>query len=292
MKNFFFLLYAEIVTVLLFVTIYLPSIDDSIKIISTYAQYELDENGIIMYDYNGVQGKVYNPLVVATFGLNYYDEYLKNIDKDYNIKKFINSANWILDNLKNKGEYSILEYKFPWIFYGWIEPPYASALAQSKAMYLLMLAYDVTGDKKYYEGTQKILNSFLVDYDDGGVVSYENNNNSSLFLHLLAKPDTQKTYVLNGHTGSLIFLWKYYEKTKDPTVESIFTKGINYLKENLLLYDTGLWSYYDLMNNLAPTTYHKGQIKQFETLYEITEETILKEYADRFKKYLKYKLLK
>ena len=48
---------------------------------------KLDENGIIMYDYNGVQGKVYNPLVVATFGLNYYNEYLKNIDKDYNIKK-------------------------------------------------------------------------------------------------------------------------------------------------------------------------------------------------------------
>ena len=46
------------------------------------------------------------------------------------------------------------------------------------------------------------------------------------------------------------------------------------------------------MNNFAPTTYPKGQIKHFETLYEITEEVILKEYADRFNKYLKYKSLK
>ena len=288
MRNIFLRLYIGIPIALGFYTIFLLLVTEYIVIINTKAQPEVDENGVVMYDYNGVQRKVYNPLVVATYGLHYYNEYMKNIEKDYNIKNFFNSADWILDNLEDYGEYSILEYKFPWIFYGWIEPPYVSALAQSKAMYLLLMAYDISGDKKYYESAQKMINSFLVDYEEGGIVTYEDNNDNSLFLHLIAKPGTQKIYVLNGHTGSLIFLWKYYEKTDDPTVKLIFTKGINYLKENLILYDSGLWSYYDLMDNFAPTTYHKGQIKQLEILYEITGEEILKEYALKFKKYLKY----
>lgn len=251
-----------------------------------------DENGVLTVDYHGVQGKVYNPLIVASGALEYYSENAKDWMKVQAKDKFITSADWLVNNAKNKGEYSLWEYEYPWLFYGWVLPPYSSALAQAKGLQVLILAYELTGNEKYLEVAKKIIRSFLVDYEEGGFVTHESVGNNSLFLHILAKPGFPKTYVLNGHTNSLLSIWSYYEKTQDPIAKTIFDKGINYLKENLVKYDTGNWSYYDLMENWAMTDYHKGHIQQFKMLYQITREPILKDYADRFEKYLKYSSLK
>lgn len=251
-----------------------------------------DENGVLTVDYHGVQGKVYNPLIVASGALEYYSENAKDWTKVQAKDKFITSADWLVNNAKNKGEYSLWEYEYPWLFYGWVLPPYSSALAQAKGLQVLILAYELTGNEKYLEVAKKIIRSFLVDYEEGGFVTHESVGNNSLFLHILAKPGFPKTYVLNGHTNSLLSIWSYYEKTQDPIAKTIFDKGINYLKENLVKYDTGNWSYYDLMENWAMTDYHKGHIQQFKMLYQITREPILKDYADRFEKYLKYSSLK
>ena len=257
----------------------------------TGIEIEPDENGILTVDYHGVQRKVYNPLIVASGALEYYREYVKEKDKEQSIGKFIVSVDWLVNNAKDKGVYSLWEYEYPWMFYGWVSPPYSSALAQALGLEVLTLAYELTGDKKYFDLAKKTIRSFLIDYEEGGFVSHENVGNNSLFLHILAKPGFPKTYVLNGHTNSLLSLWSYYEKTKDPMAKIILDKGINYLKENLVKYDTGNWSYYDLMENWAMTGYHKGHIQQFKMLYQITKEPILKDYADRFEKYLKYSTL-
>ena len=247
-----------------------------------------DENGVLTVDYHGIQGKVYNPLTVASGALKYYSDYVKEIDKEQSINKFISSADWLVNNAKDKGVYSLWEYDYPWMFYGWVSPPYSSALAQAKGLQVLTLAYELTGNEKYLDVAKKTIRSFLVDYEEGGFVTHESVGNNSLFLHILAKPGFPKTYVLNGHTNSLLSIWSYYEKTQDPIAKTIFDKGINYLKGNLVKYDTGNWSYYDLMENWAMTDYHKGQIQQFKVLYQITREPILRDYADRFEKYLKY----
>ena len=258
----------------------------------TRIEIKPDENGVLTVDYHGVQGKVYNPLIVASGALEYYSENAKDWTKMQAKDKFITSADWLANNAKNKGEYSLWEYEYPWLFYGWVLPPYSSALAQAKGLQVLILAYELTGNEKYLDLAKKIIRSFLVDYEEGGFVTHESVGNNSLFLHILAKPGFPKTYVLNGHTNSLLSIWSYYEKTQDPIAKTIFDKGINYLKGNLVKYDTGNWSYYDLMENWAMTDYHKGHIQQFKMLYQITREPILKDYADRFEKYLKYSSLK
>ncbi len=258
---------------------------------SARTKIEADENGVLIVDYHGVQRKVYNPLTVASGGLMYYADYVKDKDKEQSKDKFISSADWLVKNANNKGEYSLWEYEYPWMFYGWISPPYSSALAQAKGLQVLTLAYELTGSEKYLDVAKKIIRSFLVDYDEGGFVTYEGIGNNSLFLHILAKPGFQKTYVLNGHTQSLLSIWSYYEKTKDPVAKTIFDKGINYLKENLVKYDNGFWSNYDLMEDWTMRDYQKGQIQQLKSLYLISQEPILKNYADRFEKYLKYSSL-
>lgn len=188
--------------------------------------------------------------------------------------------------MENGEEYIAWEYDFPWRFYGWIEPPYYSALAQAESIYVLALAFDLTNDEKYLLTAIKAVKAFFVDYDAGGMVTIETPDGSSIFLQILAKPEFVKTYVLNGHTQSLIFLWHYSEITNDSNAKVIFDKGINYLKKNLWRYDTGSWSSYDLLENQATSEYHKAQISQLEELYDITGENVFNVYADRFEKYL------
>jgi hypothetical protein len=63
----------------------------------------------------------------------------------------------------------------------------------------------MTADQRYLGEAKKAFGAFLVDYDCGGVASYEGRD--AVFLPLLAKPGFQKTYVLNGHTNSLLYIW-------------------------------------------------------------------------------------
>ena len=102
-----------------------------------------DDKGVIMYNYHGVQRKVYNPLFVAIGGLKYYSEYEDHGDKQSK-QYFINTADWLINNAKDKGEYSLWEYDFPWSSYGCISPQYSSALAQAQGLKVLVLAHNLT----------------------------------------------------------------------------------------------------------------------------------------------------
>ena len=151
----------------------------------------------------------------------------------------------------------------------------------------MALAFDLTNDEKYLFTANKAMKAFFVDYDFGGLATAETHDGSSIFLHILVKRGSDKTYVLNGHTQALIFLWHYYEMTNDSSAKVIFDKGINYLRENLWRYDTGTWSSYDLLENPATLEYHKAEISQLEELYDITGDNVFKAYADKFEEAMK-----
>jgi len=247
------------------------------------AQSIFDEKGIMMYDYGGSVGAVYNPKVVAYQGIQYYENYQMTGDSQSR-EYFINTADWLLDHATDKGNYSLWQYNFKWGSYGGVEPPYASTLAQAEGINVLIKAHNMTGDGRYLAEAKKAFGAFLVDYEDGGVAS--NEGRDSVFLQLLAKPGFQKTYVLNGHMNSLIFIWDYYQYTHDYRALIVFGKGINWLVGNLQKYDAGNWSYYDQMGTRARDNYHHGHIAQLAKLYDITGEPVLKEYSDRFASYL------
>jgi hypothetical protein len=249
---------------------------------STTAEMVPDENGVMMYDYGGSVGVVYNPKVVAQQGIKNYDSYQLTGDPQV-LQNFIGAADWLLAHSVSKGDYSVWEYNFRWKSYGGIEPPYASALAQAEGAYVLAQAHGMTGDARYLAEAKRAFGAFMIDYEAGGVASDEGRD--SLFLQILAKPGLQKTYVLNGHTNSLLFIWKYYEYTHDYRALIVFGKGVNWLVGNLHKYDAGEWSYYDQAGNRARDNYHQGHVIQLGKLYEITGEPVLKEDSDRFAAY-------
>jgi heparosan-N-sulfate-glucuronate 5-epimerase len=241
-----------------------------------------DENGVMMYDYGGSVGRVYNPKVVAAEGLKYHEKYWQTGDplaRQY----FLNTADWLMSHATDRGSYSVWEYGFAWKSYGGLNPPYASALAQAEGINVLTRAHNMTGDERYLMEAKRGFGAFMADYEEGGVASYEGRD--SAFLQLLAQPGFAKTYVLNGHTNSLIFIWQYYEYTRDYRALIVFGKGVNWLLGNLQKYDTGDWSFYDQMGTRARDSYHQSHVSQLGRLYEITGEPALKEYRDRFAGY-------
>lgn len=249
---------------------------------SAYGEPVPDENGVMMYNYGGSVGTVYNPKVVAQHGIKNYDSYQKTGDAQAR-QDFLNAADWLAGHAVDMGGYSIWEYNFRWNSYGGVEPPYSSALAQAEGMYVLAMAHNMTGDARYIAEAKKAFGAFLVDYEEGGVASDEGRD--SIFLQLLAKPGLDKTYVLNGHTNSLLYVWKYHEYTHDYRALIVFGKGMNWLVDNLQKYDSGEWSYYDQRGNRARENYHQGHIIQLGKLFEITGEPALKEYSDMFARY-------
>ena len=250
-----------------------------------------DDKGVIMVKYPSIEHSVYNPLILAGEGLNYYTKY--NSTGDIKAKEyFINTANWLVNNAKDKegGIYSLWSNDFTWPWYNELTPPYYSAYTQAMGIDVLARAYDLTNNVTYLDEANRAFQGLLLNYDNGGVTTIEDKNGDLLFFHEVAKPGFQKTYILNGQTGALLHIWEYYKMTNNPAAKLIFDKGINYLKHNLWKYDTGSWSRYDLkpigqIENLASMDYQKIHIDHLNKLYDITGEPILKEYADKFNKY-------
>jgi heparosan-N-sulfate-glucuronate 5-epimerase len=131
---------------------------------------------------------------------------------------------------------------------------------------------------------RKAFGAFMAEYEGGGVASRDGRD--MIFLQHLAEPGLEKTYVLNGHTNALLFVWKYYQSAHDYRALIVFGQGINWLiSGNLEKYDTGDWSYYDQMGTRARESYHGSHIIQLDSLYGITGEKTLQGYAEKFASY-------
>jgi heparosan-N-sulfate-glucuronate 5-epimerase len=266
---------------------------DFLLISTVFAEPIQDDNGVWMWKYPSIGHSVYNPLFLSSAGLDDYYKKYENTGDTKSKEYFINTANWLVNNAKDKegGKYSIWEFDFTWPWYNELTPPYYSGYAQAVGIVVLARAYDLTNNTMYLDEANKAFQAFLFDYDDGGVTTIEDDKGDLMFIHELGKPGFQKTYILNGQTGALLYIWQFYEITNNPVSKSIFDKGINYLKHNLWKYDTGSWSHYDLKpigqrENLASMHYQKIHVDHLNRLHDITGEPILKEYADKFNKYI------
>ncbi|WP_231129209.1 D-glucuronyl C5-epimerase family protein [Candidatus Nitrosocosmicus hydrocola] len=176
-------------------------------------------------------------------------------------------------------KFLLLPYNFPWKIYE-LEPPWYSAMAQGKALPLLIYAYQLTGSEKYKETANGILNSFFIDVTQGGI-TYKTSN-SGWWYELYAKNDSKKPKVLNGMLWTLVALDEYYRSTNDSKAKFLFDQGITSLKKNLHLFDADGFSYYDILKTQNKFEYHVIHIDLLNKLYNVTGEDLFKSYADKW----------
>ena len=146
-----------------------------------YLRYKKKEGTFIVEDSKGIPYVNYghfdktdvgfqrSPVTIAQKAISNFYEFKRTGEEKYK-DLLINNANWIIDNAVYNvtGNFSILEYKFPWPVYN-LTAPWHSAMAQAQAIEALSYAHEITNDIKYANTAKLLLNSFFVEVKDGGV---------------------------------------------------------------------------------------------------------------------------
>jgi hypothetical protein len=261
---------------------------NSFKSVNAQRNMILDSSHVRMIDYGYIRetyiGVQRNPVNIANYAFLFYDKYNEtNNERFLNI--FLNNSNWLVKNAVSKGNYSLLQYKFPWPPYG-MQPPWQSGLAQGRALDVLAKAHQITGNRTYLDSAESLLNAFFVEVKDGGVTLKSPNDGWWYEEYSDNDTEAKESRVLNGMTHALLGIYNYYQYTQDPAAKFLFDQGVLALKKNLpkFEYIGGQYSTYDALDNTkpAPFNYHLNQTKNLGKLYDITGEEIFKNYHDRW----------
>ena len=240
---------------------------------------QIDNDGIPYVNYDewdttfsriGVQR---NPVTIIHTAMDYYNA--------GNTEYFINSVNWLVDNSVQKDDFSTFEYRYDWPTYN-LKQPWRSAMANGEALTPLVKAHEMTGDISYLDTAKRLLNSFFIEVEDGGV-TYKDSDSSWWYEEYVADNiGAEESRVLNGMLFALIGVYEYYKYTNDMDAKLIFDKGVNSVKENLAKYDDGNGhSYYDILHN-PPDKYHLIHVDLLNKLFGITHEEIFREYSEKW----------
>ncbi|TDS18645.1 D-glucuronyl C5-epimerase-like protein [Maribacter caenipelagi] len=251
--------------------------------IEKYDKFVFDRNHVPLLLYK--DSLIYYPVQYTQVALHYYSNYSKT--KSERIKNlFLQQASYIKESLVVKDEFGVWECKTLISPYD-LEAPWASSMAQSFGIGVMLQAYSLTKDKSYLFAAKQALNSYEVLIKDGGIKSIWDG-----YVHYEEYADST-SHVLNGYIFSLGGLYYYYQLTGSKQALSLFEQGIESLSVKLKDYDAGFTSFYSLIthtgqypydsaNGTRPDHYHELVVQQLATLYVWTGNRIFYEYAYKF----------
>jgi D-glucuronyl C5-epimerase C-terminus len=247
---------------------------------------QVDGLGIPIINYKSIKGIQIglqrNPVTVANVALDNFNTYERSGNENSK-KVFLHNANWIVDNAVVHGNYSLLEYHFPWPEYN-LSAPWYSAMAQARALQVMIRAHEITGDDKYLDTAKNLLNALYIEAKDGGV-TYKTDNNGWWYEEF-AGAEGKQPQVLNGMMYTLVGLNDYYQYTNDLSAKYLFDQGITALKTNLPKYENpGNYSKYYLLGTANPLGYHKLNIKLLGILFYITSDEMFRTYYFKWTHY-------
>lgn len=241
---------------------------------------QFDERGIPLYRH-GNSAMFYHPIVICQYALGLFERiYLDDDAGDYN-KKFIQQADWLVENTKHNGtglgwiiNYDISAYN--------LKAPWMSAMAQGEAISVLTRAHLLSGKEEYLITAREALKLFEYSVTDGGVVNkFESNS-----IYEEYPSPTKTVAVLNGFIFSLFGLYDLVIHVGDERATKLFNNGINTLSNIINYYDIEYWSQYYLFDYPkkypASYTYHVLCAEQLKALYHITEKEVFLEYSEKW----------
>jgi heparosan-N-sulfate-glucuronate 5-epimerase len=253
-----------------------------IRVLPNDPNITFDKDGIPYVNYDKIDGILVgqqrNPLTTCHAASEYLDHYGETGDESSK-QAFFNNVNWLIENMETRGNYSVLQYQFPFPRYN-MEPPWRSAMAQAEAMNVLLNAHDITKDKQYLDSAKMLFNALFVEVKDGGV-TYKSPD-GGWWYEEYADDGAKESRVLNGMMYTLVNINTYYDYTKDPNAKYLFDQGIVALKNNLSKYDNNGASYYDIDRLPATEQYHNDHIRLLDVLYKLTNEQVFKVYHDKW----------
>lgn len=197
-----------------------------------------------------------------------------------------NTSRWLLKNYEKKKNYIIwkADYERPDfnLKKGWVSGYY-----QSRALKALCMLYEKNKNKKILDVIKKGLDAFYINIENGG---FKVNGKYGYWYEEYPQKGIKPPFVLNGFVESLIDLNYIYEKIGIKKAKELFNSGLKELKEKLKEFDTGSWTYYDLLKHPARFDYHQIHIREMMDMHKITGDKLFLKTAKRWKEYKKVDL--
>ena len=262
--------------------------------------HSFDDNGVpLNQSYIDVESNNlhYYPISIGQYGLAVFNIWIE--DKNLIQKEiFFNIVDWFLCNVNEDefiGAYWLTIVPKPEFK---IFSPWKSAFSQSRAISILLRAWQITGESKYLDLASKALIPFTFSIEQGGVAVDLTEDMAFYEEYVAQKP----TRVLDGAIFSLFGVYDFIRATQgvNGLQEShnlaleIFRKGIQGLKYWLPRFDMGYWVYYNRceidgypQNDPCTIGYLRLVSTQLEIMAYLSNETIFKNYSIKFKSYLK-----
>ena len=249
-----------------------------------FSEYEFNEQGIPLVRFHRSLEYRHNPVTVCQYALTLYNKFIKTGDIQSK-NKFFSQANWLLQNYESGPNNSaVWYYRLNAPFYK-LRSPWISGMAQGEALSVLLRAFQLTSEDKYYQLAQKVSNIFSVTVEDGGVIGAFPDG----LLLIEEYPSRPGSCVLNGFMLALLGIYDFWLANQEQKWNDFFGACINSLNNNLNLYDTTYWSLYDLWKpyRLTARFYHRLHFILLHELYKITNEHLFFDTSERWKSYLK-----
>jgi len=231
-----------------------------------------DENGVWQIDLNEIEGiryeKQYHPVLICNKALEL------NLEDNAHRDQFLVIADWLTEQIKADKK-NFLQYTFPFPAYK-MKPPWISALAQGKALEVLIRAHQICDKEIYLHKSQELVSSLFLDHKEGGV-TYKTDTEGWWFEEYPSK-NGNSPRILNGMMYTLQGLVRYFQQTEESKAKELLDQGILALEKSLPKYDRGGDSYYDKLGNVTNDEYHGIHIEQLGSLSEFSSSKILNLY--------------
>ncbi|HWR40293.1 MAG TPA: D-glucuronyl C5-epimerase family protein [Patescibacteria group bacterium] len=239
-----------------------------------------DEVGIPVKIYQSI-GKQYNPSRVAAYGFSNWNLYRKTGSQQY-IDSFRRVSKWF-----SSSSDGIWHYDFDWED---IKAPWISCLAQGQGVSILSRAYLLDKDPHYLDIARRALSPFFHEIAQKGIRSAL--ESGSVFFE--EYPGNCTKHVLNGFMYAAIGVCDLVRICGDPTGRQLLYDMKETLEKNILQWDLGYWSAYDLTRtvqqqscNPCTAQYHSLHIAQLQYLAHELDSELLHNVALRWDSYFK-----
>ena len=255
---------------------------------------DFDDEGIPLNStYIDVQEKRphYYPISIGQFALALFHSYLKT-QSDKKQAHFLRIADWFVRTAKEDpkiGLYWLTDIPKPEFN---VCAPWKSAFTQSRALSVLLRAWQLTHNDTYLKSAEKALRPFAIDIAEGGV-SVDRNIQRTFYEEYVAQKPTR---VLDGHGFSLFGLYDAVRALPSGDsqrfAQQLFDDGIEGLIRQLPDFDLGYWLRFNRCDlphypPVDPCTINYFLLvkAQLTVLYQLSEREELKQFQEKIARY-------
>ncbi|MHA1423965.1 MAG: D-glucuronyl C5-epimerase family protein, partial [Candidatus Thorarchaeota archaeon] len=200
---------------------------------------------------------------------------------------FIVETRHVFDVPTENGSMTICNWPYNFSIYG-LPVGWVSAMAEAKAIHALALAYQAFGNATIAEIADQVAGTFETPVSLGGDLDILDDGTywypeTVIFSEQI--PNYKPPYVLNGMLYALYHIYQANLIFNNSRLTKVFNLGVISAAQNIWKYDSAYnWSLYhiDYPMKLAPRNYHQIHINLCNALYDYTNVTIFKYYADRW----------